>query len=287
MKREMDCSEAREYLSEFFDGEMSNETQLAMTDHLAECEACARELAEFHDLSRMTAELEHPLPPSGLWNSLEAQLAEADAVSPESLAAAQPFRWTTGPFAPLVMALAASVVFAIGWFGYQSNLTALANLSISAVFDQYFDALHQDPVAAQQLLLAKYEGQPVDAESAVHLVGYRPAVADGMPDGYALHSTNVIKMPQGDCVHCQYLRPDGSALAIFEHHGERPAWFGNRPATEAVHGTTKMNVVDLDKRVAATWRQGDRHITVVGAHDAAEIGQLAGWFGERTGILDE
>ncbi|PQO26813.1 hypothetical protein C5Y97_29015 [Blastopirellula marina] len=286
MKREMDCSEARERLSDFFDGEMSNEVQMAMADHLAECEVCAQELAEFHDLSQMTAALEHPLPPPGLWDSLEAQLAQADGVSAEDLAAAEPFRWTTGPFVPLVMALAASVVFAIGWIGYQSNLNML-NLAISADFDQYFNVLHQDPVAAQQLLLAKYEGQPVDAESAVHLVGYQPTIVNGMPEGYAHHSCNVIKLPNGNAVHCQYLRPDGSALAIFEHDGERPAWFGDRPATEAVHGDTKLKMVDLDKRVAGTWRQGDRHITVVGAHDANEIGQLAGWFGERTDVIDQ
>lgn len=283
----MDCSEVRDRLSEFFDGEMPEESQMAMADHLADCESCAQELTEFHDLSQITATLDHPLPPPGLWDSLEAQLAVADGVSAESLAAAAPYRWTTGPFVPWVLALAASVVFAIGWFGYQSNLTMLGNLSIATVFDQYFDTLHHDPVAAQQLLLAEYDGQPIDAENAVHFVGYHPAITAGMPEGYAHYSCNVIKLPHGDAVHCQYLRPDGSALALFEHDGERPAWFGDRPATEAIHGDTKVKVVDLDKRVAATWRQGDRHITVVGAHDANEIGQLTGWFGERASLLDE
>ncbi|TWT29514.1 hypothetical protein Enr8_50310 [Blastopirellula retiformator] len=272
-------------MSDFFDGEMPEEEQLAMADHLADCDACAQELASFDALSRLTATLDHPSPPAGMWDQLESHLVDANGVSAESLAAAQPYRWTTGPFAPLVMALAASVVFAIGWVSYQANLTTLGNLAIGAVFDQYFDTLHQDPIAAQQLLLASYDGQPVDADSAVHLVGYHPAITGGLPEGYAHHSCSVIKLPQGDAVHCQYLRPDGSALALFEHTDERPAWFGDRPATEAVHGDTKVKVVDLDKRVAGTWRQGDRHITVVGAHDADEIGQLAGWFDEQGDAL--
>ncbi|UUO05629.1 anti-sigma factor [Blastopirellula sp. J2-11] len=283
----MDCTEARERLSDYFDGEMPAEQQQAMTDHLADCESCALELADYEDLSALTASLDHPLPPAGLWGEIESQLQTEDSLSPESLATAQPFRWTTGRYVPLVMALAASVVFAIGWFGYQSNLRTIGNLAIATVFDQYFDTLHQDPVAAQQILLTKYEGQTVDAEHAVHLVGYRPAVADGVPEGYSLHTTNVIKMPQGDCVHTQFQRADGSTLAIFEHDGERPAWFGKRAATQAVHGERKLNVVDLDQRVAATWREGDRHLTVVGAHNAEELGQLAGWFGKRTNLLRE
>ena len=46
---------------------------------------------------------------------------------------------------------------------------------------QVFGELVRDPDAAERMLLAKYDGEKVDAEGAVKLVGYRLIVSGGSP----------------------------------------------------------------------------------------------------------
>jgi hypothetical protein len=184
--------------------------------------------------------------------------------------------------------VAATVLIAVGWFGYTNWVEHDADSSVhdsdhqmAVVFGEYLEVFRSDPNAAQQILLAKYESQAVDAEHPIQSVGYRPAVAGGMPDGYSVESTYVMNMPCCKCVQCNCERSDGTTIAIFEHDDEEPAWFGDRPTTEAICNGARCSLVDLDDRIAATVRRGKRHITVIGARDAAEVDQLVAWFDDR------
>ncbi len=147
----------------------------------------------------------------------------------------------------------------------------------AAVFGHYLALFQQDPEKAQSMLLAKYEGETLDANNAVRHVGYRPAVAEGLPEGYAIEGTFVMEMPCCRCVQSVCRRTDGSVLVIFEHDDEQPKWFGKRPGTMADCGGKQCSLVGLDSQLAASWKRGERHITIIGARDLAEVGKMVTW----------
>ncbi|WP_238388662.1 anti-sigma factor [Roseimaritima ulvae] len=147
----------------------------------------------------------------------------------------------------------------------------------AGVMNDYLQKLPSDPDAAEQMLLSKYDGETVDSDGAVKLVGYRPIVSSGLPAGYSLESTSVLKMPCCTCVKAVCKRDDGSTLVLFEHDDEEAAWFGNRPSSIAMCGEKNCCLVDLDSSIAATWKQGSRSVTAVGVRDQHEVATLVTW----------
>jgi hypothetical protein len=149
--------------------------------------------------------------------------------------------------------------------------------------DHYLRQLPHDPEGAEHFLLNKYDGQTVDADGAMTLVGYRPAVSQGLPEGYSLASTSVLKMPCCTCVKAVCKRPDGSTLVLFEHDDEKTEWFGQRPSSTAMCGDKECCLVDLDSSLAATWKRGSRSLTAVGVRDKDEVSRLVSWLDKSVG----
>ena len=143
--------------------------------------------------------------------------------------------------------------------------------------EHYVKTLDVDPDRAEQFLLDKYDGRTVDPEDAIQLVGYRPAVASGLPDEYTLASTSVMKMPCCTCVKAVCKRKDGSTLVLFEHDDEKTDWFGKRQSNLTTCGDTQCCLVNLDSSIAATWKRGSRWVTAVGVRDANEVSELVTW----------
>jgi hypothetical protein len=108
-----------------------------------------------------------------------------------------------------------------------------------------------------------------------------------MPTGYTVESTCVMEMPCCTCVHYNCRRDDGTTLAIFEHDDEEVDWFGDSPVTEEICGGRKCQLVALGDRLAATWQSGEQYITVVGAKDQKEVGELVAWFDERSQVRSQ
>ena len=280
----MDCPEVKELLSAYYDDELTSGQRTAVAEHLAGCDECAHELEGFRRLSALAERLAQPEPPARIWQQLEAQLDAASGTEHERSTFRDGRLWTRQPMVRLGLATAAAILIAVGWFGSRSWFEHSGHHQMAAVFGQYLDEFARDPAAAQQLLLAQYEGQAADAEQVLRTVGYRPAVADGMPEGYSVESTYVMKMPCCTCVQCVCTRSDGTTIAIFEHDDEDPNWFGDRPGTEAICNGKRCSIVELDNRIAASWKQGKRYITVIGARDTAEVDQLVAWFDDRRRI---
>lgn len=109
-----------------------------------------------------------------------------------------------------------------------------------------------------------------------------------MPDGYSVDSTYVMKMPCCTCVQCLCTRSDGSTIAIFEHDDEEAKeWFGDRPEMSANCNGKQCMLVELDDRIAASWKHDKRHFTVVGLRDVAELTNLVAWFDDRKRIITQ
>ena len=121
-----------------------------------------------------------------------------------------------------------------------------------------------------------------DRDRAVQLVGYRPAVSEGLPEGYTLASTSVLTMPCCRCVKSVCKRQDESTLVLFEHDDEKAEWFGQRPSSIATCGGKECCLVELDSSLAATWKRGSRSVTAVGIRDKAEVDLLVNWLDNKT-----
>ncbi len=266
----MNCENIQELLSAYFDHELPDESRLRVAEHIKECAACSTELAGFESLSSMADRLTAPLPPESGWRRLEDSL-NGDR-SARSLGHGR--RWSLPSRRLLAMAATILVVMGLGWSGYR---TWAPHHKQATVLEHYLQGFQQDPRKAQSMLLAKYRGEAVDAKHAVQKVGYRPAVADGLPEGYSIDSTFVMEMPCCTCVQTLCRRSDGSVLVVFEHDEEQPNWFGGRPGIMANCGGQQCSLVGLDSQLAASWKRGTRHLTIIGARDVAEVDKMVSW----------
>lgn len=236
----------------------------------------------FERLSSMANALGTPVPPEQIWSQLEQQLdQQPSAGQPATESVHWARTWS-------LLALAATVLVAAGiaWSTYHSRFTHGEHDQFTADFGQYLEEFRRDPDAAQQILLAKYEHQLVDPDQAIARVGYRPVVASGLPQGYTLTSTHVMTMPCCTCVQSICKRSDGSTLAVFEHDDEETTeWFGDRPDIMARCNDVQCSLVQLDEQIAASWKHGTRHITLIGVRDVGEVSQMVAWLDEKQPLV--
>lgn len=281
----MDCRQVKDLLSAYHDQELTTGVEAEVAQHLAGCEECATELVGFGELSAMAKGLSHPVPPAHIWSDLETQLDAPRSAHAAIQQSSGWLIWMRQPAARFAFAAAALILVAIGWFSYTMSRHH-DDHQMAVVFGEYLDRFQVDPQGAQEVLLANYVSREVVADQAIKTVGYRPLVADGVPPGYSVVSTHVLKMPCCTCVQCLCQRDDGTTIAIFEHDDKEPKWFGDRTSKDTVCNGKQCSLVALDDRLAATWRLGNRHISVIGARDTAEVSQLVAWFDKRRNRLN-
>jgi len=278
----MKCLEVQEQLSAYHDGELAAEIRSQVAAHIASCDECAQQLAEFESYSQTFKELSQPEVPSSVWAGIVREVG--DSVQPAARGPWSKHRersWLTAGR----LALAASVLLVLGlgyWMTQPSGHSDSHHAEFAMTMDRYLRILASDPAEAEQFLLNKYDGQTVDPEDAIQLVGYRPAVASGLPEKYTLASTSVMKMPCCTCVKAVCKRQDGSTLVLFEHDDEETQWFGDRTSSTATCSDTDCCLVDLDSSIAATWKRGSRWVTAVGVLDTAEVSELVTWLENKT-----
>jgi len=282
----MNCSEVQELLSAYHDGELLDEQRSRLASHLEKCSDCTKKLAGFGKLSAMVDGLDSPVPPGYMWSQIEQQLEqscdEQAATKPVHQAPHRPYSL------PRLLAIAATILVAVGLssFTYQMWIAHSEHDQFAVEFGKYLDEFARDPDAAQQTLLANYENQIIDPGHAIRQVGYRPAVADGLPQGYTLVSTHVMEMPCCTCTQSICKRSDGSTLAIFEHNDDEiTEWFSGRPDITASCSDKQCCLVQVDNQIAASWKRGTRHITLIGVRDVSEVSQMVAWLDKKSQSL--
>mgnify|MGYP001820165827 CR=1 FL=1 len=287
-------------LSAYHDGELSAGQAATVAQHVEACESCASELRAFESLGSAFAQAPIPAKRDDLWQRIERELSKAN--EPVTLSRRFSVWVRESQYGAGLVSMAASILLLLGfglWYGGdqdgikttaggmamhshegEEGMSAEHMAEFAGVMDDYLQKLPSDPDGAEQMLLAKYDGEKVDAEGAVKLVGYRPIVSGGLPEGYSLASTSVLKMPCCTCVKAVCKRNDGSTLVLFEHDDEETAWFGDRRQSMATCGDKDCCLVDLDSSIAATWKQGTRSVTAVGVRDKEEVATLVNWLDE-------
>lgn len=276
----MNCSEVQALLSAYWGGELADDQRLRVTAHLDQCPDCARELTGFQELTAMSETLDAPAPPARIWADVAKQLDDARQ-EPVS-AAGRVLSRLQSHRSRIVLAASVLMAVCVGYWGYSAWLASAGDSRFRAEISRYLDTFLRDSASAQQLLLAKYQGQSVAADEATREVGYRPLVADGLPESYSVQSINVMKMPCCTCVQFLCKRSAGGSIAIFEHDGEGTTdWFGNRVRMCANCCGKSCTLVQAGDGFAASWRRAERHITVVGMRDVNELVELVAWFDNR------
>lgn len=273
----MECQQAQKLLSAYYDDALSVEVRSSVAGHVQSCANCSAELVVFQSLSRMAKGLDDPEPPARIWLGIEAGLDADRNGAPVVRTAAEPGR-AAKRWRMSLLATAATVMIATGvvWIVLQTWHAPGHHGELAADFEEYLEHFATDPDVAQNVLLAKYDGQAVDVSQAVRQLGYRPAVAAGLPERYTLDAVYVLKMPCCTCVQSICRRDDGRVFAIFEHDEEQPVWFGDRPQIDTRCNGRPCRVIQADRGLLASWKANRRQLTVVGARNLEEIADLVG-----------
>lgn len=168
-----------------------------------------------------------------------------------------------------VVVVAASTA-AIVWL----EQTEYGHGHVAATFGRYLDEFERNPDAAQQVLMSNYEGRAVSYDEAATKVRYQPGTPERLPNGLARRTIYLLRMPCCTCVQAVYERKDGGKLAVFEHEDDQPVWFGTRPTIHTRCNGMPTSLVQVDDRLAASWKHRGRFVTVVGARDVEQVAQL-------------
>lgn len=269
----MNCAEIQQRLSAYYDGELPDGVATEIAAHLRDCPSCAEELASFGKLSDLSRRLDEPLAPAHLWSEIEAKLDAAASELPE----VAPRRGLRLPSRFLAIAATIAIAAGIGVLGYQSWMMWSGH-QMAATFATYLNEFHQRPDQAQQFLLTSYKGRSTTLQDAEATLGYEPLVAKSLPPGYSVKDVYLLHMPCCTCAQVVCENKEGQTIAIFEHDIDQPAWSGGRPVSKCRCEGVPTSVVQVGDRLAATWQQGKRYFTVVGAGDLDEVTEFVAHF---------
>lgn len=274
----MNCSEVHERLSAYHDGELSPDVGAEVAAHLADCSLCAAEFASFSKLSHMSRRLTDPPVPTHIWDELEAKLRGEK--SPTAILRRILPNRTPGRF----FAIAATILIASGigvvayqnWFAEGGHDHLHDHLADN--FASFLVEFENRPDDAQQILLVNYEGRPATMKEASGVLGYEPVVAKGLPAGCSLEKVYLLNMPCCTCAQVICRNKEGRSIAIFEHDFDQPVWFGDRPTVNCLCHHVPTSVVQVGNKLAATWKEGQRYITIIGANDLEEVTDFVAHF---------
>lgn len=266
----MKCDEARDLLSSFHDGELSESLAESVRTHLNNCEKCSAEIRLFEKMGRLFRES----PPSEVgvssWSTIVDKLNE-----PPRRLRIQGFRWSRRWF-PAVVAASLLAATAVGyWIALRTSGRNLEHVAAAHVF-KTLNRFPGKPSAVMDELAAQYQGKQVSLELARESLGYVPVVSKIQSPSYQVVSTHVLKMPCCKCPASLCSREDGTEFLIFEHDEEQPRWFGDSPVISTNCGGLECRCAQLPEQLAVTWKVGPRFVTAIGVKGIDEIVILMG-----------
>lgn len=283
----MNCAEVMELLSDYYDGELELSQNGRMQDHLAGCPVCTARLSEFKQLSAFVSHVpDIQIEPD--WLKLEAELCSATGAI-ESRSVQLKRRWNMHDKHVWLAGAAVAVLLLIlaTWVFLPKHSHMSEHHQFTSEFGRYLEEFERDPESAQAILLELYEHDRIAANEVSERLGYRPATSKGLPEGYTPVSMQVLNMPCCTCVQTICRRSDGSTIALFEHDDEGTnEWFGDRPSTMESCSNKECQLVNLNDKLAATWKRGSRYITLIGVQDKSEIDTFINWL-DKDATLDD
>ncbi|MFV1967676.1 MAG: anti-sigma factor [Pirellulaceae bacterium] len=270
------CTEMRELLSGYLDGELSGQLEDGVARHLEGCAPCSEELVAFSAISGLANSLPTPVPPPEVWDGLERELdkkPQVEVAPPRSRGAWGTYR---------LFAVAATLLVAAGVFTWLARPFGGGDHQM-AHFGRFVQAFHVDPEAAQQTLLANYSGRAATAPELSDSLQYTPVGLGNAPTGYAIEQSYLLNMPCCRCSQVVFRRNQGGLVALFEHDtSEQSDLFGNGPCVKTQCNGNPCTLVQTDNHIAALCEVGGRHFTIVGARNVEEVQAFVAWLEGET-----
>ena len=274
----MSCSEYQELLSAYYDDELAPELRIQVEAHIDGCVKCSEELVGFEKLSSIAVRGDGPNAPASVWSAVTQELDGNESDGQVGIAKNVSFK-NHSQLLKYIAAVAASIL--IGLFGFQLFFSGGHDHKEMAEAIEYVAAnLDVDGISSH--LLDKYGGGVISPDESISQVGYRPIASNGLPSGYTVESIHIIDMPCCKCTQTACRRSNDSRFFIFEHDNEDTGWFEHRIKRECNCGGKDCKVVELDNRLAATYKTGNRHVTMLGVRDVEEIELLVSQFEEKS-----
>jgi hypothetical protein len=261
-------------MSAYHDRELSPDEAAQVAAHLADCSSCAEELTSFVQLSGLSRRLTDPPVPAHLWEDVQSKLR--GTTRPFTML--DRFAWNHIPSRLIALAATILVAVGIGVVAYNSWFSDGVHDHLAMNFAEYLKDFRQSPEAAQQILLANYNGRPITLNEATTTLGYEPLAAKGLPQGYSFDKAYLLDMPCCTCAQIVCKNKEGESIAIFEHDIDQPVWFGDRPTVDCLCHDVPTSVIQFGDRLAATWKEGERHVTIIGATDLDEVTEFVASF---------
>jgi len=222
----------------------------------------------------MVRRLPDPAPPAGLWARIVAALDQPALTRPTPTPVPSrarrvlQARWLAA--AAVLLALGLTLGGLQRWRGSAPE-EAMTSLT------PYLQTFAESPDRAQQILLARHEGERLDIGDLRHRVPYRPLAVQRPPEGFVVDSVYLVKLSCCSCVETICRGPDGQTLVFFEHSRPDCHCFGHHGVTCQCAGRPTQIVAHAGY-LAATWRVDGRSVTAVGVRDLTQLVQLVGYF---------
>lgn len=209
----MRCEQTADRLGAYLDGELASAEQAGVAAHLAECPACARELAELKALATGLSEVGPVDVPAKLWSRIERALDHADATKPRLDRRAG--RWLRRR--PLSMAAAIVFLVTIGSVLFSGPDTGGGQAQASTVdFGMLLRDLSFNPKKAIRRFLVRYRGEAITPRAAKRFApDLNFELPAELPGGYGLAAVYGLRFGGAPGIAAQYARNGDVVVVVF------------------------------------------------------------------------
>ncbi|TWU39435.1 anti-sigma factor family protein [Novipirellula artificiosorum] len=301
----MCCKTIEEQLSDYFDGELSETVSEEIRSHLQRCESCRSVIADFERIRGLAWNVRSGDSKAPPWSVMETRLQEAQSpVTPTDPSRHANRKSSRARDLVVIAASIAASVLILAWVrrpAEHSSLMAHSGQSHSHShqggdaasaseinFQDTVSLQRQDTLVAMQSLSKTYHGKEASLEQVEFDMGNKPIVESSLAGGARLVSTQLLQMPQCNCVDgectcgpgqcncvaCVCERPDGSTFLVVEQCRGQKVNFGDLPVQLVRRGEHELQVSESDKGFAVTWKATRGRMTAFGLRDLNEVDQL-------------
>lgn len=291
----MKCEQINELLSSYYDGELDAGVNSDIEKHMSYCARCSAELSYLEQLSKVVVGAQPRAADVDCWDRVAGALdrleAEGRTVPSRSNQQYAAVAAALVLAASLLALVGVRVFVGVDAKNNQTERIALqmpANAaSIAIDFQDIAKLFQRQPATALDVVATRLSGRDVSAAQAEEVLGYRPAVLAGLPDGSHLIAAKALKLPNCQCaegkctcgpkgcscVACLCRRPDGSEFLVFEHCQSQAVSFGSLPTQIAKNDQRNLQIFGSPgaNTLAASWVHGNRRLTAIGLNDRAEV----------------
>lgn len=236
----MTCNEIREWLGPYVDEAATPAERRSVDGHVAECAACARELAALRETVQLLSRPAVVQVPTELWATIEQRLDAPQGRRRPSVMFS--FRWLAAVAAVVAIAVGLGL-FALPWVPDGVKQAQAAQID----FGVLLDGLHANPEKAFDTFLDRYSAKPVSAAEAKQCgcgCQLNFDIPEVLPGGFRFVSSYTLQFGEKHGVAARYMR-DGELLGLLFHQPILKEQFGTHADRDCIVGQHRGHAVEV------------------------------------------